>query len=59
MAGESVDLAAFFVQTNPPAALLNVIVLHLHAADGAEAGEGVTHERDNGTIAEAGRLTSQ
>jgi integrase len=41
MAGELVDLAAFFVEPHPAAALLNVVVLDLHIDDRADAGEGV------------------
>ena len=53
VAGELVDLAAFFVEPHPAAALLDVVVLDLHADDGADAGEGVAHERDERAVAEA------
>ena len=53
VAGELVDLAAFFVQPHPAAALLDVVVFDLHCDGGADAGEGVAHERDERAIAEA------
>ena len=53
MAGEFGHLAAFFVEPDPAAALLNVVVLDLHGDGRADAGEGVAHESDERAIAEA------
>src|ERR1700730_17458624 len=52
MAGEVVDLTAFFLQPHPAPALLHVVIFDLHSHGGAHAGEGVAHERDEGAIAE-------
>jgi hypothetical protein len=37
-------LAAFFMQTNPPALALGVVVLDTHGDDRANAGEGERHD---------------
>ena len=39
VAGKLVDLAAFFMEPDPAAAFLNVVVLDLHRQNGADAGE--------------------
>src|SRR6266849_1979990 len=52
MAGELVHLAALLVEPHPAAALLDVVVLNLHCDGGADAREGVTHERYERAIAE-------
>ncbi len=57
MAGELVDLAAFFVEPHPAAALLNIVVLDLHLNHGADAGKGVAHERDERAIPEPDELS--
>jgi hypothetical protein len=44
-------LAAFFVETDPPALAVGEIVLALHG-DGADAGEGIRHDRNEGAIAQ-------
>ena len=47
------ELAAFFVQPDPPAPTLQVIIFDAHADDGADAGEGVDHQAEEGPIAES------
>jgi len=51
--GDVVLLAAFFVQTHPPAAPLDKIVANLHLNDGADPGETVDHDADQGAVAQA------
>ena len=46
-------LAAFFVQPDPPALALRVIVLDAHGDDGADAGEGEGHDADQRAVAQA------
>ncbi len=46
-------LAAFLVQTDPPALALGIVVLDAHGDDRADAGEGEGHHRDQRTIAQA------
>ncbi len=53
MAGHFVVLAAFLVQADPSAASLRVNIGNAHLENGADAGEGVDHERDQGAIAQA------
>jgi len=53
VARELVDLAAFFMQANPAAAFLNVVILNLHIDDRVDAGEGVAHHGNQGPVAEA------
>lgn len=53
MAGHLVLLAALLVQPHPTPAPLCVIVLHLLADDSIDAGEGVDHDADQSTVAEA------
>ncbi len=52
MAGELVDLAAFFVEPHPSAPFLDVVVFHLHPDHRADPREGVAHERDQRTISQ-------
>ena len=51
--GHLVELAAFLVEANPPAFAVLVVVLDLHADDGADAGEAVDHDADERPVAEA------
>ncbi len=52
MAGKLGHLAALLVKPYPTPALLDVVVPDSHAGRRADAGEGVAHERDEGTVAE-------
>jgi molybdate-binding protein len=45
-------LAAFFVEPDPPALALGVVVLDAHGDDGADAGEGVGHDADERAVAQ-------
>ena len=45
-------LAAFLVEPHPPALAVGIIVLDLHADDGADAGEGVGHDADQRAVAQ-------
>ena len=51
--GHRVRLAAFFAQPHPQAAILREHMLHLHAERGADQGEAVDHEADQGAVAQA------
>src|ERR1700733_656731 len=51
MAGKLVHLAALFVATYPSATVLYIVILDLHLHGGADAREGISHERDERTIA--------
>ena len=46
-------LAAFLVQTHPPALALGVIVLDAHGDDRADAGKGEGHHRNQRPVAQA------
>jgi hypothetical protein len=48
-----VALAAFLVESDPPALAVGEVVLDPHRDDGADAGEGVGHHADQGAIAQA------
>jgi hypothetical protein len=50
---DGVPFAAFFVEADPPALPLGEVVLAGHADDGADPGEAVNHDTDEGAIAEA------
>ena len=52
MAGELGHLAALFVQPHPAAALLHIEVFNLHSGGRSDAGEGVPHKSDQGSVAE-------
>ena len=52
IAGEFGDLAAFFMEPHPTAALLNIVVLDLHGDCGTDAGESISHEGDEGAVAQ-------
>lgn len=56
MAGELDDVSAFFVEAQPSAALLDEVVLDLEVESGADAGEGVAHDGENGAIAKSGGI---
>ena len=43
VSGDLVEFAALFVEAQPPALALLVVVFHVHADDGADPGEGVDH----------------
>jgi len=51
--GGFVTFPAFFVQAKPPAFPLRVKVLDAHVGDGADAAEGVDHDGNERTIAQA------
>ncbi len=54
--GHVVELAALLVQPDPGAAGLHVDILDSHPfGGGADAGEGVGHERDQRAVAQADR----
>ena len=46
-------LAAFLMQTHPPALAVGVVVLDAHGDDRADAGEGEGHHRNQRSIAQA------
>jgi hypothetical protein len=48
-----VALAAFLVEADPPAFAVGEIILDPHGDDGADAGEGVGHDADQGAVAQA------
>ena len=58
VAGELVDLAAFFVEPNPSAALLDVVVLDFHRDGRAHARERVAHEPNERAIAKTDQTCS-
>ena len=47
-----VALAAFLMQTDPPAFAVGEIILDPHGDDGTDAGEGVGHDTDQGAVAQ-------
>jgi hypothetical protein len=51
--GELVALAAFFVQANPKPPVLGKNILDFHGKRGADAGEGINHKTDQGTVAQS------
>ena len=53
MTGHVMLLAALLVQAHPVALSLHEIVRDRHLRDGADAGEAVGHEADQGTVAQA------
>ena len=53
MGRHGVLLAALLVQADPPALALGVVVLDPHGDGGADAGEGVGHQRDQRPVAQA------
>ena len=50
--GDLVELAALFVEAQPPALALPVVVLDVHANHGADAGKGVDHGGEEGPVPE-------
>ena len=52
MSWDGVFFSAFLMQPYPPAFALLVIILDVHAKDGADAGETVDHDPDQGAVAE-------
>jgi hypothetical protein len=48
-----VSLAAFLVEPDPPALAVGKIILDPRRHDGADAGEGVGHDADQGAVAQA------
>ena len=46
-------LAAFLMQSDPPALALRVVILDAHGDDGADAGKGEGHDTDQRPIAQA------
>src|SRR5260370_40237028 len=48
-----VALAAFLLQPHPPAFAIGKVILDAHGDDGADAREGVDHDADQRTIAQA------
>jgi hypothetical protein len=52
VAGHVMQLAAFFMQPHPEAAVLHEDILHGHADDGPDAREAVEHEGDQRLVAE-------
>ena len=53
VSGHFVVFAAFFVESNPAALSVQVIVIDPHPADGAHAGKRVNHRADERSIAQA------
>ena len=53
LTGQVHRLAAFLTQPHPQAAVLHVHVLHPHGSGRANAGEGVDHQPDQRSIAQA------
>ena len=51
--GHLVPLAALLVQAEPGPAAFQVIILDPHAEGGADAGEGIDHDADQGPVAQA------
>ena len=58
MARHRAPLAALLAQPHPEAPVLRKDILDRHAERGADAGEGIDHERDQGAIAQAGDVAS-
>jgi hypothetical protein len=46
-------LAAFFMEAQPPAFALLVVILDIHADEGRHAREAVDHHAEQGAIAQA------
>ena len=55
MAWHGMVLAALLVQPDPQPAFLSEDILYLHREGGADAGERIHHQRDEGVIAQPGR----
>lgn len=51
--GDLMELPALFVQPDPAAFAILVIVRDVHAHHGRDAGEGVDHRRDQSAVAQA------
>ena len=49
--GHLVPLAALLMQPEPRLAAFDVVILHLHAEGGTDAGEAVDHDADQGPVA--------
>jgi hypothetical protein len=54
MAGHGVALAAVLAEAHPYTAVLRLDILDCHAECGADAGERIDHEPDQGPIAQTG-----
>jgi hypothetical protein len=54
MARHRMALAALLAQPHPQPAVLREDVLNCHAERSANAGKGINHEPDQGTVAQAG-----
>jgi len=57
MGRDGVPLAAFFVEADPPPLALREVVVAGHADDGADAGEAVDQDADQGANRAGRRLT--
>ena len=56
VAAHFVDLAALLFQAQPPAFLEREIILHLQTHHGGNPREGVDHDADKGSVAQAHRM---
>jgi hypothetical protein len=47
-----VAFAAFLVEPHPPALARGIVIVDAHGDDGADAGEGISHDADEGAVAQ-------
>jgi hypothetical protein len=52
VAGHFIELAVFLAEAKPPAVFLRVVILDIERDDRPDAGEGISHHRDDGAIAQ-------